>query len=284
MALAEVNFFSQTLMRTVPFYAILPCDKTGFDGKREENTPFKTLYLLHGIFGNYTDWITGTRILRWATDYGLAVIMPSGDNRFYTYNKANGEDYAAFIEELVYVTRDMFRLSHDRKDTFVGGLSMGGYGAITNGLRYPHLFSRIIGLSSALHFPTTLETMEDIPETPDCYPFGRTFLSTIFGDVKNLKESDKNPVVQAKRLADSGQPLPVFYLSCGVDDELYSVNEAFAKTLQDLGYDVVWKPGPGAHEWDFWDRAIENVIRTWLPLENRESLGSGNIGPDRTGD
>ncbi len=260
MALAEVNFFSQTLMRTVPFYAILPCDKTGFDGKRQENTPFKTLYLLHGIFGNYTDWITGTRILRWATDYGLAVIMPSGDNRFYTYNKANGEDYAAFIEELVYVTRDMFRLSHDRKDTFVGGLSMGGYGAITNGLRYPHLFSRIIGLSSALHFPTTLETTED------------------------LKESDKNPVVQAKRLADSGQPLPVFYLSCGVDDELYSVNEAFAKTLQDLGYDVVWKPGPGAHEWDFWDRAIENVIRTWLPLENRESLGSGNIGPDRTGD
>ncbi|WP_304418576.1 alpha/beta hydrolase, partial [Faecalibaculum rodentium] len=134
MALAEVNFFSQTLMRTVPFYAILPCDKTGFDGKRQENTPFKTLYLLHGIFGNYTDWITGTRILRWATDYGLAVIMPSGDNRFYTYNKANGEDYAAFIEELVYETRDMFRLSHDRKDTFVGGLSMGGYGAMKLGL------------------------------------------------------------------------------------------------------------------------------------------------------
>lgn len=280
MALAEVNFFSRSLMRTVPFYAIIPCDKAGFDGKKQETGSFQTLYLLHGIFGNYTDWVTGTRILRWASERNLAVIMPSGDNRFYTWNKSNNEDYSAFVEELVQVTRDMFHLSQKREDTFIGGLSMGGYGAIVNGLQHPELFSRIIGLSSAVHFANALENFDHFPENEDCYPFGKKFLSSIFGDVKNLRESDKNPVVLARKLAEIPEPLPAFYLGCGTEDELYPVNEGFAKILQELGYSVDWKPGSGGHEWDFWDTAIKDVIENWLPLTSSESISSGHISRD----
>ena len=67
MALIQCNFFSKALMRTVPIQVVLPTDKMVFPGQPQpEEKPFKTLYLLHGIFGNYTDWVCGTRIQAWA--------------------------------------------------------------------------------------------------------------------------------------------------------------------------------------------------------------------------
>ena len=83
MALLQMNLLSKSLMRTVPVNVILPADKMVFPGmpKREEK-PYKTLYLLHGIFGNYTDWVCGTRIQRYAEENDLAVVMPSGDHAF----------------------------------------------------------------------------------------------------------------------------------------------------------------------------------------------------------
>ena len=84
MATFQVNFFAQTLGRTVPLYVILPTDKSFFsDMEKREEKPFKTLYLLHGITGNYTDWLHGTGILRYAEERNLAVVMPSADNAFY---------------------------------------------------------------------------------------------------------------------------------------------------------------------------------------------------------
>ena len=78
MALMEVNFFSKALMRPVTMNVILPADKVFFgEETEEENKPFKTLYLLHGVMGNYTDWVTGTCIKRWAEEKNLAVVMPS---------------------------------------------------------------------------------------------------------------------------------------------------------------------------------------------------------------
>ena len=64
MAFIQVSFMSKTLMRTVPLQVILPVDKFTFGQPEREEKPFKTLYLLHGIFGNETDWVHGTRIQR----------------------------------------------------------------------------------------------------------------------------------------------------------------------------------------------------------------------------
>ena len=76
MATIQVNFFSQSVMRTVTFQAILPVDKVL--KCQQKIKPYKTLYLLHGIFGDQTDWLVGTRIQRWAQDHNLAVIMLAG--------------------------------------------------------------------------------------------------------------------------------------------------------------------------------------------------------------
>ena len=106
MALMEVNFFSKALMRPVTMNVILPADKVFFEEEtEEENKPFKTLYLLHGVMGNYTDWVTGTCIKRWAEEKNLAVVMPSGANMFYMDHPNANENYSEFIgKELVKIT------------------------------------------------------------------------------------------------------------------------------------------------------------------------------------
>lgn len=85
MAFLQVNFISQALMRTVTVNVLLPADKLALPGEmpKSEDTPYKTLYLLHGILGNYTDWVNGTNIQRWSDEKNVAVVMPSGENMFY---------------------------------------------------------------------------------------------------------------------------------------------------------------------------------------------------------
>ena len=74
MAHLTCNFFSKSLMRTVDITVILPTDKFVFtDPDFKPQTTFKTLYLLHGIFGSTSDWINGTRIEAWAQEKNLAV-------------------------------------------------------------------------------------------------------------------------------------------------------------------------------------------------------------------
>ena len=112
MAIIQVNYVSNALQRTVPVQVILPVDKLTPDGKLPAPKKFKTLYLLHGYLGNYTDWVSGTRIQRWAEERDLAVVMPSGDNSFYVDRPMPGNCFGEFIgDELVQITRRMFPLS-----------------------------------------------------------------------------------------------------------------------------------------------------------------------------
>ena len=154
MALIQVSMMAQTLGRTVPVTVILPTDKMVFPGQPvREDKPYKTLYLLHGVLGSCMDWVAGTRIQRFAEDNDLAVVMPSGDNMFYLDHPESGNYYAEFVgRELVEQTRRMFPLSRKREDTFIGGLSMGGYGALRNGLKYHDTFGKIAVFAGAVHF------------------------------------------------------------------------------------------------------------------------------------
>ena len=152
MAFAEMNFFSTSLKRTVNFNVVIPTDKVLQDGTMAgADHKFPTLYLFHGVFGDYTDWVHGTRLQRLAQDRGICVVMPSGDNKFYCDSEISGDLYGRYIaEELPAFTRRTLPVSEKREETFIGGLSMGGFGALVNGLRHPETFSRIAALSAAL--------------------------------------------------------------------------------------------------------------------------------------
>ena len=263
MALIQVNFVSKCLFRTVPMNVILPVDKIGPSGSLPDR--FKALYLLHGLLGNYTDWVTGTRIQRWAEERNLAVVMPSGDNSFYVDNEASGDQYGRFIgEELVDITRRMFPLSDRREDTFIGGLSMGGYGAVRNGLKYHETFSHIIALSSALHL------LEPNPET-----IGHEL--SALGNLEAAAKGDKNPRVLIDRLSKSGAPLPKVYLACGSEDSLLACNHLYRDLFRAAGFDLTWYEGPGAHDWSFWDDQIRRAL-DWLPLNlEGQGVNSGHV-------
>ncbi len=276
MALIQVNFISKSLMRTVPMNVILPVDKLTFPGMPvREDKPYKTLYLLHGVFGNYTDWISGTNIQRWAEERDLVVVMPSGDNMFYVDQPKANNYYGEFIgKELVEITRKMFPLSHKKEDTFVAGLSMGGFGAIRNGLKYNDTFGCIAGLSSAL-------VLEGVDQRTNEVPFfleSRSYAESCFGDLSKLTESDMNPKWLVKKLLDEKADIPKIYMACGTSDSLFNANKEFYNYLTNLGITATFVEGSGAHEWDFWNTYIKKVL-DWLPLErNGMGINSGNVG------
>lgn len=274
MALIQCNFFSQSLMRTVSFQAILPVDKV-VNNQRQQQKEYKTLYLLHGIFGDYYDWNNGTRIQSWAQERNLVVIMPSGENKFYVDNERTLEYFSKFIgEELVEVTRAMFPLSHKREDTFIAGLSMGGYGAIVNGLKYHNTFGYIAGLSSALILEQAIHS-KDGDEIP--YLNKRTYMESVFGDLNQLKGSDKDYKALILKLKKENQPIPHIYLACGTEDFLINENHDYRDFLIQNQVKFTYQEGPGIHNWVFWDEYIYKVLE-WLPLDQSQlSTSSGNV-------
>lgn len=275
MAFIQVNLLSKALMRTVPVNVILPVDRLLPPGvPQRENKPYKTLYLLHGVFGNYTDWVCGTRIQRFAEEHDLAVVMPSGDNAFYVDQPAGGNFYGEFVgRELVELTRKMFPLSQAREDTFIGGLSMGGYGAMRNGLKYSDTFGSIVCLSGALH----VEEMASRTQEGEFFLGSKSFAEACFGDLSKLMGSDKDPKALIKKLKAHGSPLPRIYMACGTEDDLLPVNKDMVKFLEKEGLEYKYEEGPGGHDWDFWDTYIKKAIE-WLPTEKvAAGISSGNV-------
>lgn len=255
MALIQVNYTSKALFREVPVNVILPVDKFDGDTNRyllDGDYKFKTLYLLHGLLGNYVDWVSRTRIQAWAEERNLAVVMPSGDNAFYLNSRTPWNDYGTFIgEELVEMTRRMFPLSRKREDTFLGGLSMGGFGALRNGIVFSNTFGAVIGLSSALHL------FDDLSEEANI---------GLFDNLAEAAHSNRNPRVAVEEMLAEGRSVPRFYMACGTRDDLFPCNVEFRDFLRDKGCDVTWDEADAEHNWDFWDMEILKVL-DWLIKE-----------------
>lgn len=268
MALLNATFMSSSLLRNVPMTVVLPSDRPAASERgAEAEAPYKTLYLLHGIYGNHLSWISGSRIVRLAERKNLAVVMPSGDNGFYVDHPGTHDHYGSFVgEELVDITRRMFPLSRKREDTFIAGLSMGGFGALRNGLKYHDTFSRIAAFSSAL----ILEKAVGSTYGEAQYMKNRGFFEACFGDLEEAQKGDMNPkalvsALKATMSLSPGVSVPGIYLSCGTDDPLIDVSRDFRDFLARSGFGCEYYEGPGAHDWDFWDAEIEKAL-DWLPL------------------
>ena len=253
MALLQMEFRSETLKRTVPVNVILPIEK--FRG------PYPTLYLLHGLTDNCSSWLSYTRIRLWAEDSGLALVMPSGENSFYMDILVKDGclgDFGEYVgRELVEVTREMFPLSRRREDTFLAGLSMGGFGACRNALKYSETFGKAAILSGALHF---YEYPVDWVETT-----GNTIGEVRnFGNLEETRNTDRNPRYLIREIQnDPSRHFPAFYVACGLQDHLLEANRSIAKALSEAGADVTYEEGDGFHDWYFWDAYIQRVLK-WL--------------------
>lgn len=257
MALIQADLYSESLKRKTTVYVVLPMDiKTNIS----EKVP--TLYLLHGLLDNHTSWIINSRIQQLAEERGIAVVMPSGENSFYVDQAIPNNNFGTYIgKELVELTRKMFPLSRHREDTAIGGLSMGGFGALRNGLKYNETFGSIIALSSALHI---FEFAMDAPEREMFYNE-----DACFGPYEEAIKTDKNPAYILKQLRekkknDSLTPVPKVYMACGTKDSLLIANQRFKEHLQESGINLTYVEAQGAaHEWTFWDSQIEAALE-WM--------------------
>lgn len=261
MAIMQVNFYSKMLKKSTTFMAILPVDGPNINFQKDiDSDNLKSLYLLHGYAGNYMDWLWGARIVELSLRYNVAIFLPSGENSFYLDDEVKEEYFGEFIgRELIDFTRKVFPLSCKREKTFIGGLSMGGYGALRNGLKYSSVFGGIIALSSALIIDHIANITPDYKNAYASYSYYRH----VFGDLKNLIGSDKDIKALAKRLKSEGQKIPKIYMACGKNDFLVQENRDLFNFFKSEDIPVVYNEDEGGHDWDFWDRYIKKAFE-WL--------------------
>jgi putative tributyrin esterase len=256
MAVMRCDFFSDVLGLSTSMTVILPqptFGQIGMEGATGSGAP-PVLYLLHGLSDDDTIWARRTSIERYAAAHGLAVVMPNVHTSFYS-DEVFGRPFWTFLtEELPVIVHRFFNVSDRREDTFVAGLSMGGYGAMKWALREPWRFAAAASLSGAVALSHPSEQAD-----PD---FAR-LMHNVFGD--GPTEGTDHDVLALMRVADP-TTLPQLYVACGTDDFLYRSNLALLEIIHERGIDVTVDLGPGDHEWQYWDAQIQNVLN-WLPLE-----------------
>ena len=257
MALLRCDFFSETLGLSTSLTVILPEETSGQIGMTGASSDLPpVLYLLHGLTDDDTTWTRRTSIERYVAPLGLAVVMPQVHHSFYS-DEVGGLPFWTFLtQELPTIVSRFFRVSTRRKDTFVAGLSMGGYGAMKWALREPERFAAAASLSGALALSHPSERAE-----PD---FAR-LMQRVFGDGPTDGTSDD--VVHLVRTADPAV-LPELYVACGTEDFLYPANEWFVNEAAANDVPLTVRFGPGDHDWAYWDDRIQDVL-AWLPLSER---------------
>ena len=250
MALLTCDFFSDALERGTSMTVVLPQptqEQIGVSSATEQGPP-RVLYLLHGLSDDHTAWLRYTSIERYATARGFAVVMPAVDRSFYA-NEKHGHRYWDYVSgELPQVVDRFFRVSQAPADTFVAGLSMGGYGALKHAMTYHQRYAGAASLSGVADIRQIGERLErgEIVERV----FGGTF----------------GPQDDLFTLLSSVDPAtaPRLYVGCGTEeDRLMPPNERFVAEALARGLDVTTDFRPGVHEWGLWDAQIQDVL-DWM--------------------
>jgi S-formylglutathione hydrolase FrmB len=222
-------------------------EQIGVDGGGSDGPP-PLLYLLHGLSDDHTAWNRYTAVARHAEKAGLAVVMPAVSRSFYT-NEAHGLRYWDYVsEELPAVVHEFFRVTSEPSQTFVAGLSMGGYGALKLAFSHPERYAAAASLSGGLDLRSLL-----VPPDP------RGLLDRVFGG----SVGDEHDLFT---LLDRATDVPPLYLGCGTEDPLLPGTRKLAAAAAARGIDVTLDLRPGTHEWSLWDAVIADVI-AWLPLD-----------------
>lgn len=268
MAKLSLNFMSDTLRRAVPLDVFVPTDHMMLTTAPlpTANKPMKTLYYLEGLMGNHSGPGNYSRIQGFAEDYNLCVVVIGGENKWYSNSSLSGDRFIDYIcKDVVNFTRKTFNLSTAREDTYIGGFSMGGHGAMLLGLSHPEIFGRIVSLSAALHHDVYLTATN--PPTWDLT--SKQEYETMLGvrDINDYPGTENDYTYYAELTARN--PLkPQIFMCCGQLDSLHDLDATFRDHLRSLGYDVAWTDYEGVgHSYYASDLGIEDAFK-WLGLEN----------------
>lgn len=233
MSVMTLRFHSQALGKQTTFNVIHP---------DQGNGPFPVLMQLHGYSDDSFSWLYNSNIARHAGAYPMIVVLPDGGTSRYLNLKFHERFGLQRYEDLLVhdIRREVERTFQVRPGPWaIGGLSMGGYGSLRLGMKYPELFSSVWGHSSGMVRldPDWIARLDD----PD----------------------DANLFVLAERLQAkraSGESTSVISLDCGVDDFVFAANRDFHLHLEQIGLEHHWAEHPGAHTWDYWDEHVVEAL------------------------
>lgn len=257
MAHFTCNFISYVLNRAVSVDVIIPSVTAGEAGNPEvthkPRWKYPVMYLLHGYCNDYSTWERYTSIERYAEERRIAVVTFSAENNLYMrledvkakspVPKLMEPDYEKFLmKELPEFVTNMFPISRKPSDTYIAGLSMGGFGAMCHGFRNTGRFRAIGAFSPATTRRTDYRENTVIPAY--------------------LKKYEPYLLVE-KAVKKSN--MPDFYYCYGNEDFLWDSQEWFRERLDELQvkYTLEILSGYG-HEWAFWDMQVEKFL-DWIP-------------------
>lgn len=222
---------------------VLPYDRPA----ENQQSPCKTLYLLHGLGENAAAWLRYTKVESYAREHGVALVMPEVQRGFYCDMQYGLKYFSYIAEELPELCAKLFRIGTGRENSYIAGLSMGGYGALKTAFAFPDKFAGCAGFSGVLDLGYVLrEHLDDQNESE---------YHGLFGPELAVKPQD-DLYLLAERLAERENP-PKILITCGKQDFLYQVNADFKSHLESTGLPFVYREWDGVHEWGFWDESIK---------------------------
>ncbi len=250
-----IQFESKLVGKTLPYNVLLPID---YNLPAAKTKRYPVVYLLHGLTGHYTDWLGRTSLIDYTASYDFIIVMPEGNNSWYTDSATVPTDkYESYIvQELIPDVEKHFRAGSEREGRAIAGLSMGGYGALKFGVKYPEKFVFAASMSGALDAASwtkaQLGGFEFILQT----------LLPVYG-AENSETRAANDVSKLYRElpAERIATLPFVYLDCGLEDPLLATNRGFVDILLSRKIPHEYRQLPGGHAWPYWDAQVQEVLR-----------------------
>jgi len=246
--LQDRTFQSESLARSMRHRILLPADY--FHSERT----YPVLYLLHGWHGDYQNWSTLTKLTEYAKQLPLIVVMPDANDSWYVNSATAPQDkYDSYIaRDLVAEVDAHWRTIRYAGHRAIAGLSMGGYGAVKFGEKFPDLFRFAGSISGAFNAPA--------PELGQSRSDLAPSLAKAYGAPASTIRSDNDDY----KLLDRVKPAdaPYFYIDCGSGDVTFlASNRAVAAALSQHKLAYEYHEFPGTHSWQYWDARLPDLLK-----------------------
>ncbi len=251
-----VKFESKLIGKALPYNVVLP---PLYDAPESRALRYPVIYLLHGLGGRASDWVSErARLAAHAAQYRFIIVAPEGEDSWYTDSATDAtrkfETY--IVAELIPDVDSRFRTLKTRDARAVAGLSMGGYGALKFGVKYPQTFTLAASLSGAFVAPSWDAT------DPKLLAFLKPSIARAYGAMDSPTRS-ANDLYKLFGDLPPGRfkELPFIYFDCGTEDFLIGANRTLSELLLKRKIPHEYRQLPGGHNWPYWDGQAQEVLK-----------------------
>jgi enterochelin esterase-like enzyme len=249
---------SKILGKPIKYSIYLPSDY------EISNRYYPVFYLLHGYTDNETAWIQFGEINTTADNAianreatSMIIVMPDAGVNWYINDYAGKVKYEdMFFQEFIPFIEKTYRIKPLKEYRAVGGLSMGGYGALLYSFRHPEMFSSCVALSAGIHVNEEMfdRLKNNTSNSTDAY-------GPLKGDSLPDHWKAFNILDMAKIYPKEKLSQVKYYIDCGDKDKLTVGNCSLHLILRDRGVPHEFRVREGDHNWTYWRTGIGEGLK-----------------------